>query len=210
MFWIHGGSFATGTARAYDGRFLAQKNVVVVTVNFRLQIFGYFDADGDGVMENLAMWDLRQALLWVRDNIEAFGGDMNRVTVFGGSSGAMVAGLMATAPPYVGLFHRVILGSGAAVNPKLLNINTTRVRQQVLKSTDCRNTDCLRRVRKCGKHQSHHVYCITVLVYVMWLWCNQSAYFLFFIFYWRLLFSFLLSSSNFHILTKIIRKILKC
>ena len=163
MFWIHGGGFAIGTARAYDGRFLAQKNVVVVTVNFRLQIFGYFDADGDGVMENLAMWDLRQALLWVRDNIEAFGGDMKRVTVFGGSSGAMVAGLMATAPPYIGLFHRVILESGAAVNPKLLNTNPAEVRRKTLNKLNCSDTKCLKQVTVCIELMEVPIYLVRMM-----------------------------------------------
>ena len=126
MFWIHGGSFATGTARAYDGQFLAQKNVVVITVNFRLQIFGYFDADGDGVMENLAMWDLRQALIWVRDNIEAFGGDKNRVTVFGGSSGGGGYGCWAVASamaPIVSLIMMPILASPSMPIPVTMPIS---------------------------------------------------------------------------------------
>ena len=146
MFWIHGGGFSTGTSRQYDGRHLAQKDVVVITTNYRLQIFGYFDADGDGVMENLAMWDLKQALLWVHDNIEVFGGDKRRVTVFGGSSGAAAVGLISLAPPFKGLFHRAIMESGTAILPKTLNMDPTKTRQQVLHMIGCPDTECLMKV----------------------------------------------------------------
>jgi len=63
---IHGGGFARGAGQEYDGRKLAQSGgIVVVTVNYRLGIFGHFDSDDDGVWENLSMWDIKLALEWV-------------------------------------------------------------------------------------------------------------------------------------------------
>lgn len=120
MVWIHGGAFVTGAGSVglYNGRHLAQAgNCVIVTVNYRLGSFGFLRlADisrgtfGSTGTEGLA--DQIAALEWVRDNIEAFGGDAGNVTIFGESAGAMsVVSLMAS-PKAKGLFHRAICQSG--------------------------------------------------------------------------------------------------
>ena len=120
MVWLHGGGFSSGTANEAqtNGRNLAEKeDVVVVTVNHRLGAAGYLNlsAYGDKYADsaNVGMWDVIDALQWIHDNIEAFGGDPDNVTVFGQSGGgAKVMTLMAT--PYAqGLFHKGIIQSGA-------------------------------------------------------------------------------------------------
>lgn len=120
MVWLHGGGFSSGSANEAqtNGRNLAEKeDVVVVTVNHRLGAAGYLNLSAYGKKyadsANVGMWDVIDALQWIHDNIEAFGGDPDNVTVFGQSGGgAKVMTLMAT--PYAkGLFHKGIIQSGA-------------------------------------------------------------------------------------------------
>lgn len=119
MVWFHGGGFASGngSSRAYVGTRLAQRgDVVVVTVNHRLNVFGYLALNHYPGFEDSAaagVLDMVLALQWVRNNIEEFGGDASNVTIFGESGGgAKVSTLMAT-PRAKGLFHRAVVQSGA-------------------------------------------------------------------------------------------------
>jgi para-nitrobenzyl esterase len=121
MFWIHGGAFVNGAGSTpiYDGtKFVEHGDVVVVTVNYRLGAFGFlhladvFGADFAG-SGNLGLLDQVAALEWVRDNIAAFGGDPDAVTVFGESAGGMSIGALLGMPRAQGLFHRAILQSGS-------------------------------------------------------------------------------------------------
>lgn len=122
MVWIHGGAFVNGTGSTpwYDGgRFARRGDVVVVTINYRLGAFGFLHLGLDGGEEwagsgNLGILDQVRALEWVRDNIEAFGGDPGRVTIFGESAGAMSVGTLLGTPAADGLYHGAILQSGAA------------------------------------------------------------------------------------------------
>ena len=123
MVWLHGGGFTTGTGGrpAYDGVNLSQKeDVVVVTVNHRLNIFGYLylsEIGGEKFANgsNAGMRDIVLALEWVRDNIAAFGGDPGNVTIFGQSGGGGKVSTLAAMPSAMGLFHRAIMMSGSAV-----------------------------------------------------------------------------------------------
>lgn len=119
MVYIHGGAYASGSGSEplYDGARLAAKgDVVVITLNHRLNAFGYlYAADAFPDSGNAGMWDLVLALQWVRDNAAAFGGDASRVMVFGQSGGgAKVATLMA-APAAKGLFHAAATMSGQQI-----------------------------------------------------------------------------------------------
>jgi para-nitrobenzyl esterase len=126
LFWIHGGGFThgSGSEPLYDGGRLAGRgDVVVVTINYRLGALGYlYLADhlpGEGLSANAGQLDQVAALEWVRDNIEAFGGDPLNVTIFGESAGAAAVGTLLAMPAAKGLFHRAILqsGSGRAHEP---------------------------------------------------------------------------------------------
>ncbi|MBS1848511.1 MAG: carboxylesterase family protein [Actinobacteria bacterium] len=123
MVWIHGGAFTngSGTIPWYDGAALARRDVVVVTVNYRLGALGFLhlaDLAGDRYAGsgNVGLLDQAAALGWVRDNIEAFGGDPANVTIFGESAGGMSVGTHLALPASKGLFHRAIAESGAASN----------------------------------------------------------------------------------------------
>ncbi len=122
MVWIYGGAFTrgSGAVSTYDGENLAKKGVVLVTINYRLGIFGFFahpeltkesDVRSSG---NYALLDMIAALQWVQKNASAFGGDPKRVTIFGESAGSWAVNLMMATPLAKGLFHRVIGESGAS------------------------------------------------------------------------------------------------
>jgi para-nitrobenzyl esterase len=122
MVWMHGGGFRVGSGNylLYDGTNLAKKeDVVVVAVNHRLNLFGFLhlaDLGGDKWAQstNVGMQDLVATLAWVRDNIENFGGDPDRVTIFGQSGGAGKTTTLMAMPSAEGLFHRSIAQSGSA------------------------------------------------------------------------------------------------
>ncbi|MCX4334539.1 MAG: carboxylesterase/lipase family protein [Bacteroidales bacterium] len=121
MVWLHGGGYAAGSGQelpSYDGRNLAYKgDVVVVTLNHRLNVLGFLDLSAFGEKYaksgNAGLLDLVAALEWVRDNIASFGGDASNVTVFGQSGGGgKVSNLLAT-PSAKGLYHKAIVQSGS-------------------------------------------------------------------------------------------------
>ncbi|MEV6767022.1 carboxylesterase/lipase family protein [Nocardia sp. NPDC051030] len=119
MVWLHGGAFCLGTAAQaiYDGRRLAETgNLIVVSVNYRLGALGFLDLSSLGAefTPNLGLHDQIAALEWVRDNIAAFGGDPDNVTLFGESSGAGCVTALMTSPRTEGLFHRAIAQSPPA------------------------------------------------------------------------------------------------
>ena len=113
MFWIHGGAFSNGSGAipSYDGSRFARDGVVCVTINYRLGADGFLFM-GDGI-SNLGLLDQIAALAWVQENIAAFGGDPNNVTLFGESAGAFSISTLLSMPRAKGLFRRVIPESGA-------------------------------------------------------------------------------------------------
>jgi len=119
MVWIHGGSLVVGESDAYDASKLAQRGVVVVTINYRLGALGFLAHPAltaespDQVSGNYGIQDQQAALKWVRRNIRAFGGDPDRVTVFGESAGGLSTFVHLVSPRSKGLFHRAIVESGA-------------------------------------------------------------------------------------------------
>ncbi len=123
MVWLHGGAFAYGSGNraVTDGANLALRgDVVVVSVNHRLNIFGFLHLASIGGERyahsgNAGMLDLVAALEWVRDNIEGFGGDPDNVTIFGESGGGGKVSVLLAMPEARGLFHRAVIQSGAAV-----------------------------------------------------------------------------------------------
>ena len=121
MVWLHGGGFSAGSGNdipAFDGENLARKgDVVVVTLNHRLNLLGYMDLSKYGEKYaqsgNVGMLDIVAALEWVRDNIAAFGGDPGRVLIFGQSGGGAKVGTLMGMPSAKGLFHRAVVESGS-------------------------------------------------------------------------------------------------
>jgi para-nitrobenzyl esterase len=123
MFWLHGGGFHVGSSSdpMTDGKALAQKgDVVIVSVNHRLNILGFLDLSGAdpkyAQSANVGMLDVVKALEWVKNNIENFGGDPSNITIFGESGGGGKVGTLMCMPSAKGLFHKAIIQSGTLVN----------------------------------------------------------------------------------------------
>ncbi|XP_077561748.1 acetylcholinesterase-like [Haemaphysalis longicornis] len=115
LVWFYGGIYEVGSMyeSMYNATILsALNNVVVVTCDYRMSTFGFFDASDDGSPGNVGLWDQLLVLEWVRDNIAVFGGDSERVTLFGVSSGAMLVHAHVLSSQTKGLFRRVYLMSG--------------------------------------------------------------------------------------------------
>lgn len=123
MLWLHGGGFHVGSSNdpMTYGKALAKKgDVVVVSVNHRLNILGYLDLSACGEKyaqsANVGMLDIVKALEWIRDNIEKFGGNPSDVTIFGESGGGGKVGTLMCMPAAQGLFQKAIIQSGTMLN----------------------------------------------------------------------------------------------
>ncbi|CAK7284039.1 carboxylesterase/lipase family protein [Streptomyces misionensis] len=115
MVFVHGGGFVAGSTRSalYDGSAFARDGIVLVTLNYRLGIAGFLDIPGSPA--NRGLLDVVAALRWVRQNIAAFRGDPDNVTLFGQSAGATIVGGVLAAPDTAGLVRRAIVQSGSGL-----------------------------------------------------------------------------------------------
>ncbi len=152
MFWIHGGGFTTGSGEEpyYTGDELADDGVVVVNVNYRLGVQGFLAADElreegeDGAVGNYGLLDQQLALEWVRDNIESFGGDPTRVTIFGESAGGFAVCGHLAAPASQGLFTQAIIQSGGGCNGFVPLESALENGATFLEQVGCDDVACLR------------------------------------------------------------------
>jgi para-nitrobenzyl esterase len=156
MVWIHGGAFTrgSGSTPTYNGEALAKKGVVLVTVNYRLGIFGFFahpqltqesehHSSGDyGILDEVA------ALQWVQKNIAAFGGDPKNVTIFGESAGSWAVNVLVASPLTKGLFQRAIGESGANFNKMtaLADLEKSGMRQGAIQELRAKSADDIMKI----------------------------------------------------------------
>ncbi len=126
MFWIYGGGYSGGSASEprHNGDFLPTKGVVLVTINYRLAVFGFLATadlakEADGAAGNYGLMDMVAALEWVKNNIKNFGGDPDNVTIFGESAGSFAVSTLMASPMAKGLFEKAIGESGAAFSNTL-------------------------------------------------------------------------------------------
>ncbi|XP_039755026.1 cholinesterase 1-like [Pararge aegeria] len=115
MVWIHGGGFASGSGNddEQSPEFLMRKGVILVTLNYRLEILGFLSLDTEDIPGNAGMKDQVAALKWVKENIQKFGGDPDNITIFGESAGGASVSYHLVSPMSKGLFNRAITQSGA-------------------------------------------------------------------------------------------------
>ncbi|CAD6234004.1 GSCOCT00007468001.2-RA-CDS [Cotesia congregata] len=144
MVSLHGGAFFWGTGNdlLYGPDFLIKKNIVLVTVNYRLGIFGFLNLDDEEVPGNQGLKDQILALKWIKNNIAKFGGDPTRITLFGHSAGAASVHFLSFVPAAQELFHRVILQSGLATVPWASPSQPmTYAATRVARNLGCNDTD---------------------------------------------------------------------
>jgi para-nitrobenzyl esterase len=126
MFWIHGGGYSGGASSEprHNGDFLPLKGVILVTINYRLGVFGFLATadlarEANGVAGNYGLADMIAALQWVKGNIREFGGNPGNVTIFGESAGSFAVSTLMASPAAKGLFHKGIGESGGAFSSTL-------------------------------------------------------------------------------------------
>ncbi|KAK2709408.1 hypothetical protein QYM36_013166, partial [Artemia franciscana] len=117
MVFIHGGGFSGGGSLVYQPYALLDRRVVLVVIQYRLGPLGWFSMQTDDMPGNAGLFDQIEALRWIQKNIRAFGGNPDRVTIFGESAGSASVSLLMLAPQANGLFHGVIGESGSALTP---------------------------------------------------------------------------------------------
>ncbi|XP_046537797.1 liver carboxylesterase-like isoform X2 [Equus quagga] len=151
MVWIHGGGLIIGGASSYDGLPLsALENVVVVTIQYRLGIWGFFSTGDEHSPGNWGLLDQVAALRWVQENIANFGGDPGSVTIFGESAGGRSVSVLVLSPLAKNLFHRAISESGVAISSAPAKRDLKAMAQQIAVFAGCKTTtsavivDCLR------------------------------------------------------------------
>nr|XP_018668662.1 cholinesterase 1-like [Ciona intestinalis] len=145
MVWIYGGAFMFGAIGdpVYDGKALCNRtNTVVVSANYRLGAFGFLSLnEGDVVLEgNQGIRDQQLALTWVKDNIANFGGDKDKVTIFGESAGAQSVVFHLVSPTSESLFHRAIIQSSPAYYQFYTNTEANELTRFLLQTINCTGT----------------------------------------------------------------------
>jgi acetylcholinesterase len=117
MFWIPGGGYVSGNGDAlfYGPEHLLKKDVVVVTVNYRLGVFGFLSTGDENAPGNQGLKDLVLSLTWIQNNIAKFGGDPNQVTIFGHSAGSAAVSYLLLSESANGLFNKAIMQSGSGL-----------------------------------------------------------------------------------------------
>lgn len=137
--YVHGESFEWNSGNPYDGTVLASSaRVIVVTINFRLGVLGFLKTGTKGSAQgNFGLMDLVAGLHWLRENLPAFGGDPERVTLMGHGTGAALVNYIAVSPVAKELLHRVILLSGSGLSPWALQRDPLFVKRKVAEQTGC-------------------------------------------------------------------------
>lgn len=149
MVWIHGGGFMIGNKDMYDGSELSLRGeVIVVTMNYRLGLLGFFSTEDHRSPGNYGLWDQRLAIQWVKDNAPVFGGDPNSITIFGESAGGNSVILQTVSLLNTNLFQRTIAQSTYGMEPHILTSGWTEKGKQISEFLNCNDQSqligCLR------------------------------------------------------------------
>ncbi|XP_036007079.1 cocaine esterase-like isoform X1 [Fundulus heteroclitus] len=149
MVWIHGGAFFMGSASMYDGSALAAyQDVVVVLIQYRLGLLGFLSTGDEHVPGNFGLLDQIQALRWVKEHIDNFGGNPDLVTIFGESAGGVSVSLLLLSPLSDGLFHRAIAESGTAAMDVIVSVDPVPAMQAAANASGC-SLESTEKIAKC-------------------------------------------------------------
>ncbi|XP_041093386.1 neuroligin-2-like isoform X1 [Polyodon spathula] len=152
MLFIHGGSYMEGTGNMFDASVLAAYgNVIVVTMNYRLGVLGFLSTGDQSAKGNYGLLDQIQALRWLNENIGHFGGDSERITIFGSGAGASCVNLLILSHHSEGLFQRAVAQSGSAISSWSVNYQPLKFTRILSRKVGCslgetgEVVECLRR-----------------------------------------------------------------
>uniref|UniRef100_A0AAZ3PG31 Carboxylesterase type B domain-containing protein n=1 Tax=Oncorhynchus tshawytscha TaxID=74940 RepID=A0AAZ3PG31_ONCTS len=152
MLFIHGGSYMEGTGNMFDASVLAAYgNVIVVSMNYRLGVLGFLSTGDQSAKGNYGLLDQIQALRWLNENIGHFGGDPERITIFGSGAGASCVNLLILSHHSEGLFQRAIAQSGSAISSWSVNYQPLKYTKILARKVGCSHSetaelvDCLRK-----------------------------------------------------------------
>ncbi|CAD5205977.1 unnamed protein product [Bursaphelenchus okinawaensis] len=153
MVFIHGGGFAGGNSEMYGFQELANEfnglGVTVVTIQYRLGVFGFMSTGDEAMPGNLGLWDQTLALKWVQENIKAFGGNPNKVTVMGQNAGSASVGALSLSKHSRDLFHQAIEMSGSILSGWALSDRVVDASQKVVEASKCQGNSA--EVKECLK-----------------------------------------------------------
>jgi len=143
MVFIHGGAFyhGSGSLDFYSPDYLLDENVILVTINYRLNVLGFLNFDVDECPGNMGLKDQLFALKWVKTNISAFGGDAENITIFGESAGSASVHYHILSPRSTGSFQKAIMQSGCAFNPWAFNDNHRQAAFKLAEQLGCQKDD---------------------------------------------------------------------
>ncbi|XP_013920173.1 PREDICTED: liver carboxylesterase 1 [Thamnophis sirtalis] len=148
MVWVHGGGLLLGSASTYDGSVLsAYENVVVVAIQYRLGIPGFYSTGDEHARGNWGLLDQVVALQWIQENIANFGGDPGSVTIFGNSAGGFSSSAHVLSPLSKGLFHKAISESGVALAHLLFDAHPEKQAKKIAESISCPTSSSAEMVR---------------------------------------------------------------
>ncbi|KAL1465229.1 hypothetical protein WDU94_004816, partial [Cyamophila willieti] len=152
--FLEGEGFVSGTPSRFPAQDLAAEGLVVVSVNYRMNVFGFFSLEDSEARGNLGLLDQYLALLWVRENIPYFGGDIKSITLMGHSAGAASAVYHMVSPKTAGLFHKVIIMSGSATSPWMKTRSVSQASRSIARSLGCLSINETRPILKCMRDKS--------------------------------------------------------
>nr|AFU86352.1 carboxylesterase [Laodelphax striatellus] len=152
--FLEGEGFISGSPNRFPGQDLAAEGVVVVSVGYRMNVFGFLCLEDTEVRGNMGLLDQYLAMLWVRENIDKFGGDHRSVTLMGHSAGAASVLFHMISPRTTGLFHRAILMSGSITSPWAHSQNPSNASRAIARSLGCHTTNNSKVIVACLRNKS--------------------------------------------------------
>ncbi|XP_019615062.1 PREDICTED: carboxylesterase 5A-like [Branchiostoma belcheri] len=146
MVYIHGGGFQHKATTADPTAFAATGNVIVVAINYRTNVFGFFSTGDEAARGNFGLMDQRAAIVWTKENIAAFGGNPHAITIYGRSAGGESVGFQQLSPLNNGLYLRAISCSAVALTPGILTKRPSETSTHLVNLLNCTADDKLQEV----------------------------------------------------------------
>lgn len=168
IIFIHGGGFTFGAGDFYQPNLIVKKSVVLITFNYRVGPLGFLSTEDGSISGNMGLKDQSMALKWVKENIQYFGGDSNRITLTGNSAGGASVHLHYMSEMSKGLFYRGFSQSGCALMPWVITENSLEKAKQIAANLNC-TTDSTIEIKNCLKSKPAKLIVDSVKQFQPWL-----------------------------------------